>query len=201
MPLNAQGYFNFLKSYLNMAYYGLPQIGDEILLKEVIYKAGTKKKDEIIVNLKFCGDCFGVKLDKLNDRGNHEPLFHFLDNNGKPWSKRCDFILFHLHHNRIYTYCIEFKYETLPVESIMDQLNASVAWCRSLHDVIDNYANKRRQLNVTKYVFSRHPAPEPYLDHDKKYLQRDSSVRHYSYKGVNGVSLEQMENNCVEEIR
>lgn len=201
MALNSQGYFNSLRSYLNMAYYAVNQANDAIVLKEKIYVPGSTKKKEIKVSLSFKGEAFGIKLDKKNDKGNSYPLFHFLDDNGKPWSKRCDFVIFQHYNRKIQVYCIEFKYETLSVESIINQLNASVCWCQSLHSTIKNYTTKKKKLNLTKFVFSFHPDPDKYLDDAGKYLQRDYSIRHYSYDDVNGMNLEDLENSNVEEIR
>ena len=44
MALNAQGYFNCLKSYLNTNHYGEPQAGSsEVVLKEKVFgQSGTK---------------------------------------------------------------------------------------------------------------------------------------------------------------
>lgn len=201
MALNLQGYFNSLRSYLNMAYYAVKPTNGAIVLKEKIFLPDSTKKKEIKVSLPFKGDVFAIKLDKKNKKGNCAPLFHFLDDTGKPWSKRCDFVAFQHYKRKIQVYCIEFKYQTLPVQSIINQLNASVAWCESLHSTIKNYTTKKRKLNLTKFVFSYHPDPDKYLDDDGKYLQRDHSIRHYLYDDVNGTNLEDLENSNVEEIR
>ncbi len=200
MTLNTQGYFNALRSYLNMNYYAVTQSTDKIILKEKIFVQGSLKLKEIKVLLKLKGDVFAIKLDKLNKKGNLEPLFHFLDDNGKPWSKRCDFVLFQF-QRKINVYCIEFKYKTLPIEGIINQLDASSAWCQSLHSTIKNYTNKYKKLHLTKYVFSCHPDPGKYLDDSGKYLLRDHSIRHYLYNEVNGLNIEDLENSNVDEIK
>ena len=80
------------------------------------------------------------------------------------------------------------------------QLNAGSAWCRSLCDIIKNYTGKKRRVYLSRFVFSNHPNPEPYLDRENKYLNSDHSIRHYHYEEVNGISLEAMENWSEEAI-
>ena len=99
MALNARGFFDHLRSYLNMGHYATEGRDGKLLLKEKIFT--ETKKQEIKVHLIFSGEAFAIKLDKLNQRGNHDPLFHFLDDTGKPWSKRCDFVVFQLYRNRV----------------------------------------------------------------------------------------------------
>lgn len=202
MPINAQGYFNALRSYLNRVDYEAKLTSDgKVVMKETIFLPGNQQK-ELIVCLDAPGDAVVINLDKKKSTNNNqsEPLFHFLDDNGKPWSKRCDFIVFHLHHGSINVLCFEFKWETLPIERIIDQLGASESWCRSLHSVIKHYTSKKRQLNLTKYVLSAHPDPTPYLD-EGHYLKRDHSIRHYHYNDIDGLSLANLENSNVETIK
>ncbi len=201
MPLTTQGYFNALKSYLDVEQYLVSQLDDTITLKEKIHVQGHSKKKEIKVRLKFMGDAFVIKLDAVNKQGNSDPLFHFLDDNGRPWSKRCDFVAFQHYNRNIRVYCIEFKYETLDAESIINQLKASVAWCQTLNHIAKNYTHQSKCLKLTKYVFSRHPDPADYLDGNGKYLRRDHTIRHYQYADVDGMHLEALENENVEEIR
>ena len=206
MAIDAQGYFQCLKSYLDMNYYSIREnIRNELILKEKIFIEGRKQKT-ITIKLKVEGEAFGFKLDKLNDtpkhpqRGKHLPLFHFLNNEGKPWSRRCDFVVFHLYKKRIKVYLLEFKYKSLPVDSIISQLKASQDWCRSLHSIIKIYTEKRKRMNVTKFVLSYCEDPSKYLDADNKYLTREPSIRHYHYEEVNGISLHELENLTVESI-
>lgn len=200
MALNAQGYFNCLKSYLNTNHYGESQPkADEILLKEKIFGQSGSKPVEYKVNLKTTGEVLVIKLDKkLN--GSAQPLFHFLDDTAKPWSKRCDFVVFNLLGNRLNVYCLEFKSETIPPD-VPDQLKASVSWCKALHATVKSYTTESKQLNVTRYVLSNCPNPTPYLDEDGKYLKRDHTVRHYHYSDLNGLALTDLENNNVEVVR
>jgi len=200
VALNAQGYFNCLKSYLNTNHYGEPQQkADEILLKEKGFVQSGSKPIEYKVNLKTTGEVLVIKLDTKKS-GAKVPLFHFLDDNAKPWSKRCDFVVFNLRKSKLHVYCLEFKSESIP-QDVSDQLKASVAWCKALHATVNAYTTKRSTLNVTKYVLSNHPDPSLYLDADGKYLQRDHTIRHYHYTELNGLALTDLENSNIEVIR
>lgn len=199
MALNAQGYFNCLKSYLNTNHYGVHQpTSGEVVLEEKIFSEKTEKKQTI--KLRASGELLVIKLDAKNNKGSSLPLFHFLDDNAKPWSKRCDFVIFNLRKNKLYVYCIEFKSETIP-HDVPDQLKASLSWCQALHATISAYTAKSCQLNVTKYVLSNHPDPSLYLDEAGKYLQRDHTIRHYLYSEINGLALSDLENSNIEVIR
>jgi hypothetical protein len=96
MALNAQGYFNCLKSYLNTNHYGEPQAGSsEVVLKEKVFGQSGTKPIEYKVSLQTTGETLVIKLDTKKN-GSSLPLFHFLDDTSKPWSKRCDFVVFNL---------------------------------------------------------------------------------------------------------
>lgn len=200
MALNAQGYFNCLKSYLNTSHYGEPQAkADEILLKEKVFGQSGSKPIEYKVSLQTTGEVLVIKLDTKKN-GSTQPLFHFLDDNAKPWSKRCDFVVFNLRKTKLHVYCLEFKSESIP-HDVQDQLKASVDWVKALQATLDAYTSKRSKMNVTKYVLSNHPDPSPYLDADGKYLLRDHTIRHYRYADVNGMALTDLENSNIEVIR
>lgn len=138
------------------------------------------------VRLSVPGEALVINLDKKNRRGNSDHLFHFLDDTAKPWSKRCDFVIFHLYRQRVSAFCIEFKSATFP-DALVDQLKAGAAWCRSLHSVIKHYTHEAKRLHPTKYVLSCHPNPTPYLEASGRYLQRDYSIRHYLYGDIDGM--------------
>jgi len=200
MALNAQGYFNALRSYLNTRHYAVTEVDDErIVLKDKIYPPGSKTPVTQKVRLAVPGEAIVINLDKKNSRGNSDPLFHFLDDSAKPWSKRCDYVIFHRRRERLSAFCIEFKSASLP-DSLVDQLEASESWCRALHSIIKHYTGKARKVHLTKYVLSCHPNPAAYLDAAGKYLQRDHSIRHYHYQGIDGLSLDALENTNVETI-
>jgi hypothetical protein len=198
MPINGHGYFDHLRAYLNMGFYGIEAANGELHLREKIFTPGGETT--IDVALKVADPAFAIKLDKTNGKGHHEPLFHFLDNNAKPWSRRCDFVIFHLCHDRIAAHCMEYKWETLSIDSIVSQLDAGVAWCRTLCTAIKCYTSITKRVGVRKYVLSRHPNPAPYLDRTGKYLRADPSVRHYLYSEIDGLSLRDLDNNCTETI-
>ncbi len=201
MALNAQGYFNCLKSYLNTKHYGEPQASSsEVVLKEKVFGQSGSKPIEYKVSLKTSGETLVIKLDTKNSKGSTLPLFHFLDDNAKPWSKRCDFVVFNLRKNKLHVYCFEFKSETIP-HDVPDQLKASVDWLKALHAIINAYTAKRSTIHATKYVLSNHPEPKPYLDAEGKYLQRDHTIRHYRYADINGMALIDLENSNIEQIR
>ena len=201
MPINAQGYFNALRSYLNTGHYEVTETdGGRIVLKEKVYPPDSLSPVTQKVRLIVPGEAIVIKLDKKNSRGSSDPLFHFLDDNAKPWSKRCDFIVFHLHNRRIGIFCIEFKSATLPDDRLVSQLRASASWCRALHSIIRHYTGEAKRLHLTKYVLSCHPDPASYLDQNRKYLQRDHSIRHYLYDEIDGLSLVALDNTNVEII-
>lgn len=200
MPLNAQGYFNALRSYLNTADYEVRDTDTgRILLKEKVFIGGSPRPVEYRVRLGVTGEALVINLDKKNRSGNSDPLFHFLNDNAKPWSKRCDFVVFHRLRERINVHLFEFKSATFP-DGLVDQLEASESWCRALRSTIKHYTGDAKPLYLTKFVLSCHPNPAPYLDAAGKYLQRDHSIRHYLYSDVDGISLDALENTNVETI-
>ena len=202
MPLNAQGYFNALRSFLNTGHYEVTETeGGRIVLKEKIYPPHSQTAVEQKVRLSVTGEALVINLDKKVSRNSNQshPLFHFLDDNAKPWSKRCDYVVFHRVRERLRVHCIEFKSASLP-DSLVDQLDASEAWCRALHSIIKHYTGQARRLHLTKFVLSCHLNPAPFLNADGKYLQRDHSIRHYLYQDIDGLALDALDNTNVEII-
>lgn len=199
MAVNAEGYFNGLAVYLNQKNYGIKSVSSEkITLKEKIYFATTERTQK--VTFKLSDDVIAIKLDVKKQKGESQSLFDFLDNTGKPWSKRCDFVIFQRNKNKIFVYCIEFKSDKIPGDAI-DQLMATTAWVQSLHGIIKAYTSKKIQLNVKKFVFSSCPNTAPHLDATGKYLNRDHSIRHYLYSELIGLNLAELENSNIEIIR
>ena len=149
MALNAQGYFNCLRSYLNTNHYGEPQASPtEVVLKEKVFGQSGSRPIEYKVNVQTTGETLVIKLDTKKN-GSSLPLFHFLDDNAKPWSKRCDFVVFNLRKGKLYVYCLEFKSESIP-HDVPDQLKASVDWLKALHATINAYTTKRSPIHATK---------------------------------------------------
>ena len=67
MALNAQGYFNCLKSYLNTNHYGEPQASSsEVVLKEKVFGQSGSKPIEYKVSLQTTGETLVIKLDSKN---------------------------------------------------------------------------------------------------------------------------------------
>ena len=96
-------------------------------------------------------------------------------------------------------HCFEFKWETLSVDNVIAQLNASAAWCRTLCNAIKNYTNKSKRVYLRKYVLTRHPNPDPYLDANNKSLNSEQAIRHYHYDEIDGMRIEDRE-NATEEV-
>lgn len=200
MTLNVQGYFNALRSYLNTSDYEVAETdGGRIVMKEKVFVGGSPKPIEYRVRLAVTGETLVINLDRKKPNGKSDPLFHFLNDNAKPWSKRCDFIVFHRMKQRINVHCFEFKSTTFP-DALVDQLGASEAWCRALRSTIKHYTGESKPLYLTKFVLSCHPNPAPYLDATGKYLQRDHCIRHYLYQDIDGLSLDALDNTNVECI-
>lgn len=200
MPISAQSYFNALRSYLNTAHYEVTETeAGKIVLKEKVFWPNAPNPVQQKVRLDVTGEALVINLDKKNRRGNSDPLFHFLNDNAKPWSKRCDYVVFHRKGNQLNACCIEFKSATLP-DSLVEQLESSGTWCRVLHSIINLYTGKKRRLHVTKYVLSSNPNPAAFLDPTGKYLQRDHTIRHYHYPDIDGMAIDALENSNIETI-
>lgn len=199
MAITPGSYFNALRDYLNTKHYAVTEMeNDKIVIKDKVYLPGATEARFKKIRLNVPGEALVINLDKKIG-GNSKPLFHFLDDEAKPWAKRCDFVIFHLHRNQIAAICIEFKSNSFP-DSLTDQMNAGAAWCRSLHSVIKHYTGITRRMCITKFVLSCHQSPDAYLDDENKYLRRDHTIRHYLYDEVDGMSLDELENMHVETI-
>src|SRR5271170_206865 len=135
MSLLASSYFDHLLSY----------IADEYIvddgLREKIYKGGAAKPSFRTVEFPFHGKAFAIKLD-----GRSERLFHFLDDNGKQWPRRCDFVVFQCRRTSINAYLIEFKTKSVDPTSIIEQLKAGLHWCACVRKVIRQYTGDDRAI-------------------------------------------------------
>ena len=195
MAVDANKYFRGLRSFLNTKDYEVTKRdNDRIVLEEKIFLSGGAERKQK-VRLGFSGDVIAIQLDLKKARGGgSDPLFHFFDDNAKPWSKRCDFVIFQLLNKKISVYCIEFKSASLP-ESLVDQLEASEAWCKSVHNIIGLYTGEKKRLNLKKFVFSCMDDPSRFVD-EEGYIMRDHSIRHYHYDDLSSIKLEELENAC-----
>lgn len=194
MAVDANKYFRGLKAYLNTnAYEITKQDNGRIVLEEKIFLAGGSERKQK-VRLAFSGEVIALKLDLKNQRGNTDPLFHFLEDDARPWSKRCDFVIFQLYRNKLSVYCIEFKSASLP-ESLVDQLSSTESWCKAIQAIINLYTNEKKRLHLKKFVFSTMADPSRFVD-EEGYIIRDHSIRHYHYDDINGMKLEELDNQC-----
>jgi hypothetical protein len=194
MAVDASKYFRGLRSYLNTNTYEVTKRdSDRLVMKEKVFLKGGKEKDQE-VKLAFSGEVIVIQLDKKNKNGNSDPLFHFFDDEARPWSKRCDFVVFQLAKGKINIYCIEFKSTNLP-ENLPDQLKSSEAWCRSVHSIINLYTGEKKRLTLRKFVFSMMDDASRFVDADG-YLKRDHTIRHYHYDDLTNMALDDLSNEC-----
>jgi hypothetical protein len=195
MSLLASSYFDHLRSYISGDYFVDDGSSGKITLKEKYFKENATRPSLHVVELGFLGKAFAIKLD-----GRPERLFHFLDDNGKQWSKRCDFVVFQCHRTSINAYLIEFKTKGLDPQSIIDQLKAGIHWCACLRRAIRQYTGDDRSIKARKFVFSANDDPSRFLDPNGKYLARDPSIRHYHYRDLSGLMLDGLENTSINLV-
>lgn len=195
MTLDASSYFEHIKAYISDEYIVDRGENEEIVLVEKYFREGETKKATRKVKLSYKGKAFAIKLD-----GRKDPLFHFLDDNGKQWSKRCDFVVFNCHARSVLAYLIEFKTKSLEAQSIIDQLKSGVNWCASLRKIVEQYTGDSKPLKLKKFVFTENENPDPYLDAENHYLARDPSIRHYHYDDLVGLALNDLENSSVKTV-
>lgn len=190
MAIDVKTYFRGLRSFLNTSTYEvLKRDKGRIVLEEKVFLAGGVERKEK-VRLGFGGEVIVIKLDQKQPN----PLFHFLEEDSKPWAKRCDFVVFHLSNRKLIIHCIEFKSASIP-DGVVDQLKASEAWCKSLHGIINLYTGQKKRMYLKKYVFTCMDDPSRYLD-ENDCLRRDHSVRHYHYDALKDQTLEMLKNDC-----
>lgn len=203
MTLDAATYFQHLKAYVNDKYVVHDGAGGEVILKEKYFpKDGVRAKTRKI-KLELSGPGLAFKLDhdqvELTRKKSKPALFHFLDDNSKPWSKRCDFVIFRTERRALYADCIEFKSKSLTSAKIVPQLKAGVNWCRSLKHTISNYTGDNRKIRVRKFVFGTNENPAAYIDANSQ-LNADPSIRYYHFDDVNGAALADLQNTSMTEI-
>ena len=159
MPINADGYLSHLKSYLDTREVNgnKPHYGQLCKAKErrsqgenelVLADDAEGVKERLIAKLSYSGRVVGLKLDACQN-----PLFHFLDQDGKrPWARRCDFVLFQALDNQLKCFLIEFKKARtrIPASDVMLQLHAGEAWCMTLHRHLSVNSNKDTEIQLSK---------------------------------------------------
>jgi hypothetical protein len=203
MTLDAPTYFGHLRAYVNDRYVVDDGTGGHVTLSERYFSTtGTRAKTRRI-RLLLPGQGLAFKLDhdqvELQRKKSKPPLFHFLDDNAKPWSKRCDFVIFYTNGRTFHADCIEFKSKSLTAEKIVPQLRAGACWVRSLKQTIEHYTGDSRRIRLRKFVFGENDDPGAYLDGNRQ-LNADPSIRYYHFNEVNGVSLGAVHNTSVQEI-
>lgn len=202
MALDAESYFNYIRSSFNLKFYAvpIPNPGELKLVEKI--DVGKSKPLSLVTRFTFEGEVLAIKLDKEVKKGQHEPLFHFLDNQGRPWSKRCDFVVFHLYKKQLKIYCFEFKYQSVDSESVINQLKASECWCKALNSLIGIYTGHKKKIKLAKYLVTdcTEDKASRYLDDQNSYLARDPSIKHYFYHELDGMDLHKLEYKMVEPI-
>ncbi len=173
------------------------------MLTEKYFREGEARARSRRISFRIDGLALVFKLDQdqvdLQRKKSKPALFHFLDDNAKPWSKRCDFVVFRTDGRLFFADCIEFKSKSLTAEKISPQLRAGVNWCRSLKHTIEYYTDDSRRIRVRNFVFGENENPGVYVDTDGQ-LRADPSVRYYHFDEVNGRELATLQNRSVLEI-
>jgi len=204
MASKTDAYFSHIKECIHPHY--LQDAGDKPPLRLKERMEGGKVVREMSFN--FQGAAFCVNLDlpppqrKKGDKKDPQSprLFRFLEDEARPWAKKCDFVVFHRLPGGIYAYLIEFKSNNIDGPGIKAQLDSGLAWLRSLKKVIEHYGGQKRPLKAQRFVFSTNTNAGTFLDADGKYLTVDPSIRFYRYDDVAGLSLGELENNKVDTV-
>ena len=172
-------------------------------LKERYFPAAATKPKLRKIRLLLPGSGLAFKLDhdqvEIQRKRKRPPLFHFLDDKAKPWSKRCDFVVFYVHGRALHADCIEFKSKSLSAEKIVPQLDAGSSWVSALKLTIEHYTGDKRRIKLRKFVFAANENPDPYLDVNRQF-NADPSIRYYHFDEVQGQSLITLENVSIKQI-
>jgi len=203
MTLAAGTYLEHLKAYVNSDYVTDDGVSGKVMLTEKYFRPQDVKPQTRKIELLLPGAGIAFKLDNDDiDTGNRKskpPLFHFLDDTAKPWSKRCDFVIFYVNRRAFHADCIEFKSKSLASDKIVPQLKAGVCWVHSLKRTIEHYTGDRRRIRLRKFVFAENENPDPYIDANRQ-LNADPSIRYYHFDEVQGQSLVDLQNTSVQEV-
>lgn len=203
MYLKASTYFGHLRAYVNDHYVMHDGTGGEVVLREKYFPATSTRAKTRKIHLLLPGPGLAFKLDydqvELQQRKSKPPLFHFLDDTAKPWSKRCDFVIFYVNRRAFHADCIEFKSKSLSADKILPQLKAGISWVNSLKRTIEYYTGDTRRIRLRKFVFAENENPAPYIDENRQLLA-DPSIRYYHFDEVQGQPLVDLQNTSVLEI-
>lgn len=201
--LAAGTYFEHLKAYVNDEYVMHDGADGKVVLTEKYFRPEDVKPQLREIELLLPGAGMAFKLDhddfEASKKKNKPPLFHFLDDTAKPWSKRCDFVVFYVNGRAFHADCIEFKSKSLTAEKIVPQLKAGACWVHALKRTIEHYTNEQRRIRLRKFVFAENTNPDPYIDGNRQ-LMADPSIRYYHFDEVNGQALAGLHNTSVQEV-
>lgn len=202
MTLDATTYLGHLRAYVNDRYVMHDGVGGEVILREKYFPPTGARAKTRKIRLLLPGPGLAFKLDhdqvELQRKRSKPPLFHFLDDNAKPWSKRCDFVIFYVNRRAFHADCIEFKSKSLSAEKIVPQLKAGACWVHTLKRTVQHYTGDTRQIRLRKFVFGTNEQPEAYLDPNRQ-LNADPSIRYYHFDEVQDQSLIDLQNTSVQE--
>lgn len=203
MTLAAGTYFEHLKAYVNRDYVIDDGADGKVILTEKYFRPEDVKPQARKIELLVPGVGMAFKLDhddfETAKRKIKPALFHFLDDNAKPWSKRCDFVVFYVNGRAFHADCIEFKSKSLTAEKIVPQLKAGMCWVASLKRTIEHYTGDLRKIRLRKFVFAENMNPDPYIDGNRQ-LNADPSIRYYHFDEVHGQSITDLQNTSEQEI-
>jgi hypothetical protein len=203
MTLAASTYFEHLKAYINSDYVVHDGSNGKVILTEKYFRPEDTKPQKRKIELLLPGSGMAFKLDHddfdMEKKKSKPALFHFLDDMAKPWSKRCDFVIFYVKGKRLYADCIEFKSKSLNADKVVPQLRAGANWVHSLKRTIETYTGDKRKIHLRKFVFAENASPDAYIDPNRQ-LIADPSVRFYHFDEVHGQALADLQNTSVQEI-
>lgn len=203
MTLAASTYFEHLKAYLNSDYIVHDGMDGKVILTEKYFRPEDTRPQKRNLELLLPSDGMAFKLDHdefETKRGKTKPaLFHFLDDQAKPWAKRCDFVIFYVQGQKFRADCIEFKSKSLTADKIVPQLRAGANWVHSLKRTIEQYTGDKRKIHLRKFVFAENDNPGAYLEPNRQ-LRADPSIRYYHFDEVHGQPLADLLNTSVQEI-
>ena len=201
--LDANTYFRHLRAYVNDEYVAHEGADGKVILTERFFRPEDVRPQKRKIELLLPGAGMAFKLDQddfdTSRNKGKPPLFHFLDDNAKPWSKRCDFVVFYVNSRAFCADCIEFKSKSLTAAKIVPQLEAGMRWVKSLKRTIEHYTGDKRRIRLRKFIFGENENPGAYLDLNRQ-LNADPSIRYYHFDEVQGQPLAALRNVSVQEI-
>ena len=201
--LDPNTYLRHLRAYVNDEYVAHEGADGKVILTERYFRPEDVRPQKRKIELLLPGAGMAFKLDQddfdTSRNKGKPPLFHFLDDNAKPWSKRCDFVVFYVNSRAFCADCIEFKSKSLTAAKIVPQLEAGMRWVKSLKRTIEHYTGDKRRIRLRKFIFGENENPGAYLDLNRQ-LNADPSIRYYHFDEVQGQPLAALRNASVQGI-